>query len=199
MKKCPSPATPPLTDEAILGLFASRDERALSEIDRKYRALLHRVVRSILPDERDREECINDAYLKLWNAIPPAAPQSLRAYLVQTLRRTALDRYDENRRRGRIPAEATLPIEDFAEFLPAPSDQRVDEGIQAEVLADLINRFLRKQPERRRFIFIEYYYLCTPVPAIAHTLGVGESAVYKELSRTKLVLKEYLTENGVYV
>ncbi len=190
---------PPLTDEEILALFAERNERALSEIDRKYRPLALSVIRGILPDERDREECVNDAYLKLWNAIPPAEPQSLRAYLVRVLRRTALDRYEANRREKRVPASATLPIEDFAEFLPAPAGEGVDEGIQAEALSHLINRFLREQSERRRFIFIEYCYLCTPVPAIARTLGVGESAVYKELTRTKNALKEYLAKNGVYV
>ncbi len=199
MKKQRPSVAAPLTDEEILALFASRDERALAELDRQYRALAHSVTRSILPDERDREECINDAYLKLWNAIPPAAPQSLRAYLVQVLRRTALDRYDADRRERRIPASATLPIEDFAEFLPAPAGEGVDEAVQAEALSRLINRFLREQSERRRFIFIEHCYLCTPVPAIARTLGVGASAVYKELTRTKSALKEYLAKNGVYV
>ncbi len=194
-------STPPilLTDEDILALFRSRDERALSETDRKYHALAHSVIRGILPDEGDREECINDAYLKLWNAIPPAEPQSLRAYLVQVVRRVALDRYGEQRRRGRVPAAMTLPVEDFADFLPAPAGEGVDERVQAEALARLINDFLRGETRRRRFIFVEYCYLCTPVAAIAKTLGVSESAVYKELSRTKVALKQYLLQNGVYV
>ncbi len=198
MKQHPSVA-PPLSDEELLALFRSRDERAVSETDRKYRRLLDSVARGILPDGQDREECLNDTYLKLWSAIPPAAPQSLRAYLVQILRRTALDRYETNRRERRMPASATLPIEDFAELLPAPAGEGVDEGVQAEALSLLINRFLREQSERRRFIFIEHLYLCTPIPAIARTLGVTQSAVYKELTRTKTALKEYLAENGVYV
>ncbi len=190
--------TPPASDEAILDLFAARDERALAEIDRKYRSLLLGVARHILPDERDREECLNDTYLRAWGAIPPAHPDSLRAYLVQIMRRLSLDRYDQNRRARRVPAAMTVPIDDLAELLPL-ADGGVDETLQAETLRRLVNDFLRTQSERRRFIFIEHIYLCTPVTAVARTLGITESAVYKELTRARVALKEYLAKNGVYV
>ncbi len=192
------PSTPAhLDDEAILTLLFARDESALVETERKYRALLDRVARSILPDPRDREECLNDTLLAAWEAIPPARPASLRAYLVQIMRRTAIDRAYENSAARRVPAAATVPMDDLADLLSG--GEAPDEGVQAEAVGRLISDFLRGQSARRRAIFLERFYLREPVPAIAKALGLSESAVYKELTRTRVALKQYLAENGVYV
>ncbi len=197
MKHRNDPSLPLFSDEDILALYEARNERAIAETDRKYRALLWSVARGILPDERDREEALNDAYLRVWNAIPPARPASLRAYLVQVLRRVAIDRYYENRGARRVPPELTDPMEDYADLLSG--GDAPDEGVHAEAVGRLISDFLRRLPRRRRYIFMERFYCKGAVPDIARALGMTESAVYKELSRTKRELKEYLAKNGVYV
>ncbi len=189
--------SPPLSDEELLVLYHVRDERALVETDRKYRALLDTVARRILPDARDREECLDDTYLKVWNAIPPAQPTSLQAYLAQTMRHTAIDRHYQNHAAHRPPAALTESMEDYADLLSG--GEAPDEAANAEAVGHLINAFLHSCPARQRFIFIERFYLHEPVDSIAHTLGLGKSAVYKILTRTKRELKAYLAENGVYV
>ncbi len=193
-----APARPPtLTDEEIIALFEARDEHAIAACDGQYRTLLHTVARRILPDDRDREECLNDTYLAVWNAIPPAHPTSLRAYLAQAMRRTAIDRYHASHAARRPPAALTAPLEDYADLLSG--GDAPDEAAHAEAVGRLISDFLRTRSERSRYIFMERFYLYESVPAIARALGIGESAVYKELTRTKQALKAYLAENGVYV
>ena len=42
---------------------------------------------------RDAEECVNDAYLGAWNAIPPVHPNPLLSYIVKIVRNISLKIY----------------------------------------------------------------------------------------------------------
>lgn len=60
-----------IDDERIVELFFDRSEQAIRELDIKYGKLCHRLSYNIVNSQRDAEECVNDAYLGAWNAIPP--------------------------------------------------------------------------------------------------------------------------------
>ena len=78
-----------MEDREILALYNARDERALRETSAKYEALCMTVAYNILGSREDAEEIFSDALLRLWNAIPPAEPQSLGAYLLTAVRNAA--------------------------------------------------------------------------------------------------------------
>lgn len=63
-----------ITDKEILQLLYHRDEQALKETVKQYGALCLSVARNILGSQEDAEECLNDALLAVWNAIPPERP-----------------------------------------------------------------------------------------------------------------------------
>ena len=58
-------------DSQIIDLFFARSELAISELDAKYGKVCHKLAHNILDSRQDAEECVNDAYLGTWNAIPP--------------------------------------------------------------------------------------------------------------------------------
>lgn len=60
-----------MEDAQIIELFFVRSEDAISELDKKYGKLCHKLADNILASAQDAEECVNDAYLSTWNAIPP--------------------------------------------------------------------------------------------------------------------------------
>lgn len=66
-----------MEDCAIIRLFFERDETALAEISRKYGAGCRAVARNILNNHEDAEQCVNDAYLRAWESIPPNNPPVL--------------------------------------------------------------------------------------------------------------------------
>ena len=66
-----------MEDQEILGLLEKRSEQALGEVERRYGALCLSLARRLLGRNEDAEECVNDAYLRLWNAVPPAKPCSI--------------------------------------------------------------------------------------------------------------------------
>ena len=63
-----------MDDSQIIDLFFARSELAISELDAKYGKVCHKLAHNILDSRQDAEECVNDAYLGTWNAIPPQRP-----------------------------------------------------------------------------------------------------------------------------
>lgn len=62
-----------MEDQKIVELFFSRSEYAISETDLKYGRYCKYISQNILCNREDAEECVNDAYLDAWRAIPPHA------------------------------------------------------------------------------------------------------------------------------
>ena len=56
--------------------FFQRSEQAIPETAAKYQGLIFQISRNILENPQDAEECVNDTYLGLWNAIPPRTRQA---------------------------------------------------------------------------------------------------------------------------
>ena len=80
-----------MEDSELITLYEQRDESLFELISQKYGKYVHFIADNILGDTRDSEECVDDAYLALWNSIPPHRPESLKAYLARLTRNIALD------------------------------------------------------------------------------------------------------------
>ena len=66
-----------MDDDRIIELFFKRSEQAIVELSGKYGSICSRIAQNILNDQLDSEECVNDAYLVVWNSIPPQRPDSI--------------------------------------------------------------------------------------------------------------------------
>ena len=85
-----------MTDEEIIRLFFERSEQAIAELSKAHGSAAARVARNILGSERDAEECVNDTYLAVWNAIPPQKPDPLRTFVCKIARNLAATKYHAN-------------------------------------------------------------------------------------------------------
>ena len=85
-----------MEDDRIIELFFERSEQAIAELSRKYGTVCNRIAQNILNDRLDSEECLNDAYLSVWNSIPPQRPDSLAGYVCSFVRNLALKKYHRN-------------------------------------------------------------------------------------------------------
>ena len=63
-----------MDDRAIIDLYFARSERAISETDKKYGRYCRYIATNILHSDTEAEECVDDAYMNTWSAIPPANP-----------------------------------------------------------------------------------------------------------------------------
>ena len=179
-----------MLDSEILILLRDRDESALSVISRQYGALCRQLALQILGNAQDAEECVNDALLRLWNSIPPAHPEYLRAYLAATVRNLALDRAEAQRTIKRGGNQVPLVLDELAEV--AADGQDVAAEAELKALWGIIGAFLRKQPEKSRRLFMQRYYYMMPLAEIAAENGLTENSVTVTLHRLRKKLQDIL-------
>lgn len=186
-----------ITDVQIIELYFMRDELAIRLTDEKYGAMLYRIAYNILHDKLDCEECRNDTYLGVWNAIPPERPNIFSAFITQIMKRIAINRYKEKNAKERIPSEFTESIDELANSLE--SRESVAEEYEAREIGRLISDYVYSLPERRQFIFIGRYYMAQTPQSLADELSVGIATVYRELDKIREGLREHFERNGVYI
>ena len=182
-----------LEDEKIIGLFFERSEEAVEQVKAKYGEACMHLLKNLLPDAQDAEECANDVYLALWNTIPPEQPASLKGFFGKITRNLALDKYKFNRRQKRGSGETELAWDELkTEDISNP----VEKELLLKELGEKISLFLNKISERDRNIFIARYYFVYPVSEISERFGLNEKYVSNILSRTRKRLLKFLAERG---
>ena len=186
-----------LTDEQIIDLYWQREERAIKETDDKYGSYLYRIAYNIVHDECDSEECQNDTYLGVWNAVPPNRPLVFPAFLTQIMRRIAISRYREKMSKKRIPTELTLAMEDLTEILH--DEATVESELESIEIGRLISDYVKGLSDKQQYIFVARYYMAEPVSNIAKDLRINSSTVYKHLDKIKQGLKIFLENKGVSI
>ncbi len=180
-------------DAEIIEQLFSRNEAALKEVEASYGKLCSKIARNILHDGSDREECINDIYLNIWNAIPPNRPQNLPAFIAKLARNTCLKRVKFNTAAKRS-SDAEISISELEEILP---DTAAEFDITDEDLGKLLNCFLQNEKEESRNVFLRKYWFFDSIQDIAKRYSFSESKVKSMLYHTRLRLKEYLIKEGI--
>ena len=176
------------TDEFIIKLFWSRDEKALQEFDKHYKTLCLKVAHNITENNEDAQECLNDLYLRLWDTIPPEKPVSLKSYACEIVRNFALQciRKQKAKKRFAIIVELEQIVQDIPYY-------------DSNELGELIDAFLLKQPKINAIIFVRRYYYSESVKDIAVKTGLTENKVSKILSKLRKLLREDLMKGGINV
>lgn len=185
-----------MEDERIIELFWARDESALDEVARRFGGQLMSVARGITQDSQDAEECVNDTYLAAWQAIPPARPRDLSAYLCRIVHNHACHVIE--RRTAKCRTAEILPLTDeLAAVLGTeeydPTRASLDDDGE---LDRAIDSFLRTLPREARVFFVRRYFYADDIERIAELCGVKEGRVYTSLSRTRKKLRVYLLKKG---
>ena len=182
-----------MEDEAIVALLWKRSPQAIEELDKKYGKLCRKLANNIVNSREDAEECVNDAYLGVWNAIPPARPHPLRAYLVKVVRNVAWKVCE--RRQAAKRSGCTVALEELEGCLT--DGKTVEDEVETRELARLIEAFLDTLTAKERVIFMRRYGFLDSYGEIARRVGISEKNVSVRLSRMRRKLRDYLGEQEV--
>ena len=169
-------------EREIIELLLSRDERGLSELLLHYGPLMRYIIAPILPDGRDREDCLNDVAMRVWDKIETFddLKGSFSGWLTAITRNAAL-----NRARGGTVADSTEEIpQNTPSTLPTPEEA----VLMAERKAAL-GRAIDGLASRDKAIFYRKYYYLQPTAQIAAELGMTERAVEGRLYRIRKRLR----------
>ncbi len=184
-----------LQDDAIIDLLIRRDEQALHAVSQKYGAHGKALAQRILGNRQEAEECLNDALLRLWNAIPPSRPQSLYAYFCIIVRRLAFNRLEKTTAQKRGSGQTAAALEELQECVASAED--VASAVEQKELIAAINRFLQSQSSEAAKLFLQRYGYLYTVAQIAEINHIGESKVKVSLHRTRNRLQAFLKKEGL--
>ena len=180
-----------VNDEAIIELLFARQEDVISAIDTKYGSRCRKISMGILGNEHDVEECINDAYMNIWETVPPEKPNPLSSYIYKTIRNISINKKRNNNtlKRSCVLEEALEEMENSLIF-----DSEISAALEWSELMKLIEEFLRGESKENRIAFIRRYWFMESYDEIAKKLGVSKTNVSVRLTRTREKLKKFLKE-----
>ena len=180
-----------MEDNEIVALYWERNETAIAETEKKYGKMLHSLSYSLLSSHQDAEECVNDTWLRAWNAIPPKRPSPLRAFLIRITRNLSLNRLRYNRSECRDQS-LTVAMDELEACIPVPEEHSSE-------LAEMLSEFLRTLSVRDRLLFMGRYFHALPVDELASRCHMKPNTVSVRLHRIRETLRVYLSERGYSV
>lgn len=183
-----------MEDAKIIDLFFLRSETAVAELEQKYGTACKLLAFHILNSKEDAEECVNDAYLALWNNIPPNRPNPLRAYLCKIVRNLSIKKYKANTAKKRN-SFYDMSLEELAECIPAR--ETVEDQWDAKELGKHLDAFLGTLEQKNRILFVRRYWFSASLAELASEFHITEHNAAVRLSRIRAKLRDYLSKEGV--
>lgn len=183
-----------MEDNRIIELYWQRDERAIPETARKYGAFCSAIAGNVLSDRRDAEECVNDTWLRAWDAMPPQRPLLLRPFLGRITRNLALNLWEKNHAQKR-DANMELLLDELSDCIPSP--RTVEREMEARELGGLISAWLRTLPSDDRRLFLRRYWNGGSLQELAAECRQTPEKLARRTYRLRQALKTYLERNGV--
>lgn len=189
-----------MEDEKIIEMYQKRDETAIALTMQKYGSLCHSIAYSVLSNREDAEECVNDAWMKAWNSIPPLRPDNLKAWLGKVVRNLALDRWKRDNAKGKESSmEQVFSMEQMMEELGECIPDNCDPGNEVErsELIRYLERWLKNLPPDDSQLFLRRYWYGERVKDLAEEWGESAAGVTMRLSRLRSKLKKSMEKEGI--
>ena len=186
-----------MDDNKIIELLFERAETVLDEVSCKYSKLYKGVIREVLSDECDVDECGNDVLLAVWNSIPPNHPNSLPAYICKIARRIGVDKLRYHTRQKRNTGY-TVMLSELNDCLP--TKEIVDDTNEnSQVIRSVLSAFLRSLEPETEILFVRRYMYLESVTDLANRFELNENRISVKLYRTRKKLKKMLEKEGISI
>ena len=177
----------------ITSIEEEKDKTQFAQIYEKYHRLMLWRAWQILKDQRDAEDVVHNAFLKIIRVlerIDPGNEYKTKSFLLIIVEHTALDLVRKKRR------EYGISLDELEEWrIPADPDAEVrfEQCIEENRVIEII----KNMPEQYRGIFLLKYSQEFENREIATLLGISEALVRKRISRGKALLEKNLKEWGI--
>ncbi|MBR5534775.1 MAG: sigma-70 family RNA polymerase sigma factor [Ruminiclostridium sp.] len=177
-----------MNEKDLVQRLKDRDQSALEELLRHFGPLMRYIIAPILPGEQDREECLSETVLTVWEKIGTYDPDKggWTTWLTAVTRNRALNRARQLRRED---------TQELTPDIPSPEPTPEERVIQKEREAALMEA-LRYLGDRERMLFYRKYYYRQSTAQMAAELGMTERAVEGKLYRIKQKLRKRLGGDG---
>jgi RNA polymerase sigma-70 factor (ECF subfamily) len=186
------PASVPkgIADTALAARVAAGDGAAFELVMRRYNRRLFRIARSVLRDDADAEDALQEVYLAAYRAIGSFRGESS---LATWLSRLVLNHCIARRRRGLRRENIVSIVADEALDDHEDDGDTPDRALVRAELRSLIERKVDELPELFRTVFVLRAIEELSVEETAQLLAIPEATVRTRHFRARSLLRESLT------
>ena len=174
-----------MQERELYEMLLQKDERGMDALLLHYGPLMKYVIAPIVKNPQDREDCLSEAAMRVWDGIGQFHPDrgSWAAWLTAVTRNAALNYARKNFRHGNA--------EELSEEMPSPEATPEEIVLQKE-RRDAVEHALNRLSAKDRLLFYRKYYYRQSTAQIASELGMSERAVEGKLYRLKKQLRRML-------
>jgi RNA polymerase sigma-70 factor (ECF subfamily) len=190
----------PLRDRELADAIASGDQDAFRTLMRRYNRLLYRTARSILKNERDAEDALQNAYLRIYRGIDRFRGEAgLSTWLVRIVINEALGSL---RKRARSAHVVNLEASELDAAVEAEADiafnqsERPDELLMRTDMQQLIQSKVDQLPLTYRSVFVLRALEELSVTETAEALQIPEATVRTRFFRARAQLRESMSADA---
>ena len=194
----PAPISQHTTDTELAALAARGEQAAFEAIMRRHNRLLFRTARSILKNDADAEDALQDAYLRAWRALDSfRADAKLSTWLVRIVANEALGRLRRHQA-TLIPLDAAMNATEpeIQASLTDTPDKRPEQFAMRAQMRQLLEARIDLLPEVFRTVFMLRAVEEMSVEEVSEALGIPEATVRTRFFRARGLLREGLASQA---
>lgn len=191
--KKPEDSRPP-DDEALVRQALTRDAAAFGAIMQRYNRRLYRIARSILRNECEAEDAVQETYIKAFTHLHGfRAESSLSTWLSRIAMNEALERL-----RSQRPMAERQSVDVFAReaqilaFPHTPASADPERAMAQREIIELVERAADGLPEIFRIVFVMRVIEGMSVEETAVLLDLDPKTVKTRLHRARKLLRKHL-------
>jgi RNA polymerase sigma-70 factor, ECF subfamily len=185
-----------LPDQELVRLITTGDHRAFECLTRRYNRVLFRTARSIVKEDAEAEDVLQESYLQAYRAFDKfRGESSLSTWLTRIVVNEAIARLRKTRRRAEVIQLVDEPLLDQNAVENPMSDTPMEQPEQAAMRAEarrLIEKKIDALPDAFRTVFVLRAVEEMSVEETAACLGIPEATVRTRFFRAKGLLREAL-------
>lgn len=193
----PKPADSSPSDADLAQRIVEGDQHAFELLMRRHNRPLYRTARSILKDDAEAEDALQDAYLQAYRAMDRyRGESSLSTWLTRIVVNEAIARSRKTNRRAeiiRLDGDTGPEITDMGADM---DDTTIEQPEQAAIRAEarsLLERKIDALPDTFRTVFVLRAVEEMTVEETASCLGIPDATVRTRFFRARSMLRESLS------
>ena len=185
-----------MDEKKIVDLFFERNETAISQLESKFGNYCFTIAKNILINFEDSQECVQDAYYKVWNSIPPKRPENFKAWLGKTVRNSALNILTKNHAQKRS-GKTEISFDELQDCIA--SEHTPETAMESSELGEIISNWLRTLSSEDRILFVRRYWFGERLKDIAEKKNIPEKKLSMKMYNLRKELKNALEKEGITV
>lgn len=189
------PSQPP-TDTELAARAARGEADAFQQIMRRHNRLLFRTARSILRNDEEAQEALQEAYLRAWRALAGfRADARLSTWLVRIVVNEALGRIRRDGSAQIIPLDAAIEASETQgeTWMHADANAQPERQAMRGEMRGLIEAGIDALPEAFRTVFVLRAVEDLSIEEVAAALQIPEATVRTRFFRARGLLREALS------